>query len=214
VTYFGKRQTKSEVIKEVSAFAAKFPDRQYKPRLPMDVSCNERLCTVHGTLYFRSVNVTERKVSKGVATFEYQLVIAGSSFVINSEGGDVLKREISPLGSTSTQSKDEHNASLLHETIGRWAVADAANCSVPSKSFSLTIDGQTIVWRNGEGEIDIETVVFNGEDQFVTTTIKSLHTSSTRNIALGTNWVYSRDKPGRLQVQPAGRNPFILTRCQ
>lgn len=87
-------------------------------------------------------------------------------------------------------------------------MADAANCSVPSKSFSLTIDGQTIVWRNGDGEIDIETVMFNGEDQFVTTTVKSLHAVSTRNIAPGRNWVYSRDGDGRLQVQPSGRNSF------
>lgn len=128
----------------------------------MDVSCNDRFCTVRGTLDFRSVNLAERKVSKGVATFEYQLVIAGSSFIISLEGGDVLKREISPLSSASPQSTNDHNASLLHEAIGRWAVADATNCSVPSKSFSLTMDRQTIVWRNGEGEIDIETVVFSG----------------------------------------------------
>jgi S1-C subfamily serine protease len=214
VMYFGKRQTKPEVIKEVSAFATKFPERQYKPRLPMDVSCNERFCTVRGTLDFRSVNLAERKVSKGAATFEYQLVVAGSSFIISLEGGEVLKREVSPLSSASPQSTDEHSASLLHKAIGRWAVADAANCSVPSKSFSLTMDGQTIVWRNGEGEIDIEAVVFSGEDQFVTTTVKSLHASSTRDIAPGTNWVYSRDRPGRLQVQPSGRNSFLLTRCQ
>jgi hypothetical protein len=104
--YFGKRQTKPEVIKEVTAFATKFPERQYKPRLPMDVSCNDRSCTVRGTLDFRSVNLAERKVSKGVATFEYQLAIAGSSFKITLEGGDVLKREVSPLTS-SPQSTDE-----------------------------------------------------------------------------------------------------------
>lgn len=207
VMYFGKRQTKPEVIKEVTAFATKFPERQYKPRLPMDVSCNERLCTVHGTLEFRSVNLAERKVSKGVATFDYQLAIAGSSFKITLEGGDVLKREVSPLASVS-------GASLLHEAVGRWSIADASNCAVPSKSFSLTMDGQTIVWRNGEGEIDIETVVFSGEDQFVTTTLKSLHASGGRDVAPGTNWVYSRERPGRLQVQPSGRNSFLLTRCQ
>jgi len=79
----------------------------------MDVSCNDRFCTVRGTLDFRSVNLAERKVSKGVATFEYQLVIAGSSFIISLEGGDVLKREISPLSSASPQSTNDHNASLF-----------------------------------------------------------------------------------------------------
>ncbi len=104
VAYFDKRQTKSEVLKEVSAFAAKFPERSYRPRLPLDVSCDERLCTVHGTLDFRSVNLAERKVSKGVATFAYQLAVSGSSFKIAMEGGEVLKREVSPLAATSSGS--------------------------------------------------------------------------------------------------------------
>ena len=212
--YFGKRQSKPEVIKEASAFAAKFPERQYKPRLPIDVSCNERFCAVRGTLDFRSVNLAERKVSKGVATFEYQLVIVGSSFKISMEGGEVLKREISPLAWTARRSPDQHGPSLLHEAVGRWAIADASNCAVPNKSFSLTMDGQSIIWRNGEGEIDIETVVFSGEDQFVATTVKSLHASGGRDVPPGTNWVYSREKPGRLQVRPSGRNSFLLARCQ
>jgi hypothetical protein len=102
VLYFGKKHTKAEVIKEASAFAAKFPERQYKPRVPVAASCNDRLCTVRGTLDFKSVNPAGRKVSKGVATFEYHLVVAGSSFKIDFEDGEVLKREISPLASVSS----------------------------------------------------------------------------------------------------------------
>jgi serine protease Do len=97
VMYFGKRSTRDEVIKEKRAFARKFPEREYRLREPISVSCSERNCTVRGLLDFRSVDPAARIVSEGVATFEYQLTMSEGPVRITLEAGEVLKRNKTPL---------------------------------------------------------------------------------------------------------------------
>jgi hypothetical protein len=97
VMYFGKRTNRDEVIKEKRAFARKFPEREYRPREPISVSCSERNCTVRGLLDFRSVDPAAKIVSEGVATFEYQLTMSEGSVRITLEAGEVLKRNKTPL---------------------------------------------------------------------------------------------------------------------
>lgn len=104
-------------------------------------------------------------------------------------------------------------SSFLSSSLGHWATGDRSNCSIPSKSYSLSFDGENIVWRNGVGNTDVEKVVFNDEEEFRTITLNSTHISG-RNEAPGTNWIYLRIGPDRIQVKPGGRSPFLLARCQ
>ena len=102
---------------------------------------------------------------------------------------------------------NETAAMLLTASIGQWALEAQSNCQVPSKSYSLVIDGDNIVWRNGIGNVDVEAVVASDQDEFRTTTIKSIHKS------VGTAWTYSKLSGDRLQVKPTGQATFVLARC-
>ena len=97
VMYFGKKSTRDEVVKEKRTFARKFPERDYRPKEPISVWCNDHICTVRGLLDFRSVDPVARIVSEGVASFEYQLIVLEGSVRITLEAGDVLKRNKTPL---------------------------------------------------------------------------------------------------------------------
>ena len=68
---------------------------------------------------------------------------------------------------------------------------------------------QYITWRSGVGNTDIESIDYNGEAEFRTTTLKSIHPSG-RGQAPGTSWIYSRIGPDRIQVKPGGRSSFLL----
>jgi tetratricopeptide (TPR) repeat protein len=104
-------------------------------------------------------------------------------------------------------------AMLLTASIGQWALEAQSNCQVPSKSYSLVIDGDNIVWRNGIGNVDVEAVVASDQDEFRTTTIKSIHTSG-HGESVGTTWTYSKLSGDRLQVKPTGQATFVLARCR
>ena len=97
VMYYGKLTKKDNVIKEKSAFARKFPQREYRPREPVSVSCRDQVCTVRGLLDFRAVDPIAKVLSDGVARFEYQLTLSSSTVKINLENGEVLKRSRTPL---------------------------------------------------------------------------------------------------------------------
>jgi uncharacterized protein len=103
-------------------------------------------------------------------------------------------------------------ATLLTSSTGRWAIGDSSNCQVPSKSYFLTFAAGNITWRSGAGNTDIELIDTNGEAEFRTTTLKSIHPSG-RGQTPGTSWIYSRIGPNRIQVKPGGRSSFLLARC-
>jgi hypothetical protein len=103
--------------------------------------------------------------------------------------------------------------SLLGSSVGRWAVGDKSNCDVPSKSYSLRMSGGNIEWRDGVGNIDRENIVFDGEDEFRSTTVQSSHPSGGGE-PNGTRWVYSRSGSDRIYVQPSNKGPFQLARCR
>jgi hypothetical protein len=56
--------------------------------------------------------------------------------------------------------------SLLDASLGFWAIGDRTNCEVPVKAFSLKMNGGSIVWQNGSGDVDIETILSNGKTNF------------------------------------------------
>lgn len=83
--------------------------------------------------------------------------------------------------------------SLLRSSLGRWAVEGQSNCEVPSKAYSLGLDGEAVVWQDGLGNIDIETVLFSDENEFRTATVNSIHKSG-RTHPVGTSWIYSKER--------------------
>ena len=110
VIYYGKITKKDTVIKEKQAFARKFPEREYRPREPISISCSDRVCTVRGVVDYRSVDPVARFVSEGAATFEYQLIMSGTVVKISLENGEVLSRTRTSLPRVSTY---EGNGTLL-----------------------------------------------------------------------------------------------------
>lgn len=103
--------------------------------------------------------------------------------------------------------------SLLSSSLGRWAIADRSNCEVPNKAFALRLDGGTIVWQDGLGNVDIESIIHSDENEFRTTTVNSMHKSG-RGYPLGTSWVYLRSGPDAIQVTESGRRTFHVVRCR
>lgn len=101
VMYYGKVTRREAVIKEKQAFVRKFPERRYTVREPMFVRCRDDICTVSGTLDFRSVDPRAGMVSQGVASFEYEMGMSGISPRIRLENGTVLSRTRTPISSGS-----------------------------------------------------------------------------------------------------------------
>lgn len=97
VNYYGKQVTRAQVMKEKQAFAQKFPDRLYRAREPILVSCLDNTCIVHGQVDFRAVDPIAKIVSTGVATFDYELALLGTKLKIKTENGHVIQRKRQPL---------------------------------------------------------------------------------------------------------------------
>jgi hypothetical protein len=109
VMYFGKMKKKDEVIKEKQAFARRFPDRNYRPKEPITVSCSTGTCRVGGFVDFRSADPVAKIVSKGVASFDYELRLSSGAVKISLENGEVLSREKTPLASFSAHTAEPAN---------------------------------------------------------------------------------------------------------
>jgi len=92
VNYYGKKTTKAGVLKEKRAFAQRFPQREYKPKDPVLVSCRDETCTVHGEVDFRAIDPIAHVLSTGVATFDYEFVVVGAKLKIQMENGHVVTR--------------------------------------------------------------------------------------------------------------------------
>ena len=86
----------------------------------------------------------------------------------------------------------------------QWAVN--GQCGVPRSSYSLELSESYMIWRNGVGSLDVETIVSN--DAYVARTVTQSSTGQPR----GQAWTYSR-VGARISVQPAGKAGFILVRC-
>jgi hypothetical protein len=104
-------------------------------------------------------------------------------------------------------------SATLVETVsqGRWAIGSTANCSVPRKTYTLSLDGNNIVWRDGLGNIDVEALVSSGDSSFNGVTLQSIHSGAGERV--GQTWSYFEVRPGLIRVQPAGKSPFMLVQC-
>jgi hypothetical protein len=91
VMYFGKKTKKDAIIRDKQAFAQQWPEREYKPKVS-SVSCSDSVCAVHGVVEFRSVDAAGKIQSTGVAKFEYQLVLSGTTVKVRQENGETMSR--------------------------------------------------------------------------------------------------------------------------
>jgi hypothetical protein len=95
----------------------------------------------------------------------------------------------------------------------QWAIGGPAICRNPNDAnfYSLAVGSDAITWVNGLGSVDIESIVFSGDDEFHTTTRISQHVGS-KNVRVGQLWTYSRVGE-RIRVRRVGGAVFMLTRC-
>jgi len=106
VLYYGKLLPRSEVIKQLTKFIARWPTRNYAVRPEsMKVQCNEqtRECHIDGMIDFDARSLERRQRSHGVATFDYLLSYRpGARWpVIVSENGSVVNRTVEALAPAS-----------------------------------------------------------------------------------------------------------------
>lgn len=102
--------------------------------------------------------------------------------------------------------------SLLNRSLGQWAIGDETNCQVALKAYSLRLNGDTVVWQNGTGSIDVEEVTLNDENEFRTTTVKSIRRIG-NGFPIGTSWTYLRSGPDSIQVIESGQKTYRIVRC-
>ena len=67
---------------------------------------------------------------------------------------------------------DQQPRPLVATSPGQWAIGDQSNCRIPGNAYHLRVDGGTVVWENGDGNIDVERVTFSDETEFRTVTIE------------------------------------------
>jgi hypothetical protein len=91
-------------------------------------------------------------------------------------------------------------------------MASASRWCTPNRSYSLTVDGNSIRWTDSFGSFDIERIVENGASHARTVTQKSHH-SDGNSVPPGTTWTYSTSGSGRISVSKEGGQPFSLKRC-
>ena len=97
-------------------------------------------------------------------------------------------------------------------TNSRWTIGTSkSNCNVPKSTYSLEVRRGAIVWRNGTGNMDTESISYTGQNEFRSVTQSSVHPEG-RSEEVGQTWTYSRDGE-RIRVQPGGKSSFMLTRC-
>jgi hypothetical protein len=95
---------------------------------------------------------------------------------------------------------------------GRWAIGSRGNCKNPRKVYTLELGGDTITWRDGAGNVDVETIEYDTEDESRTATLRSEHASG-NNEPRGTVWTYDKTSEDSVRVRPAGKSEFVLVKC-
>ena len=93
----------------------------------------------------------------------------------------------------------------------RWAIGSTSNCNVAKSAYTLEIGSGSIIWRNGLGSVNVESVVSSNENELYTTTQSSVQMRSD-NVKSGQPWTYTRDGD-RIRVRADGRSAFTLFRC-
>jgi hypothetical protein len=96
--------------------------------------------------------------------------------------------------------------------IALLEMVSASRWCTPNRSYSLTMDGESIRWTDSYGSIDIERILENEHSYARTVTQQSRH-SDGDSVRAGTTWTYSTNGDGRISVSKEGGRPFSLKRC-
>ena len=117
-----------------------------------------------------------------------------------------------PADAEKSRSFQPDRSSLLGSSLGRWAIGGQSNCDVPTKAYSLRLDGGTIIWQTA-WVTWTSSIISTDENEFRTTTVNSIHKSG-RSHPLGTSWIYSRSGFDAIQVTENGQRTFYIGRCR
>jgi hypothetical protein len=156
---------------------------------------------------------TFRDVTAAITNEEGQILL-GQSFLERCKRWSVdYDRHILSLDCGASNSADSLT-NLLDEmqSSKRWAVGGRSNCSKPKEAYALEVSGGSVVWRNGEGDVDVEAVSYSDAASFNTITRESDH-GSRRPVRIGQSWTYERIGADRVRVRPSGGASFLLVRC-
>lgn len=87
---------------------------------------------------------------------------------------------------------------------GQWATGGPGNCGNPRKLYSLALGKSTITWRDGAGNVDVETIEFNTDGEARTETVSSSHMDG-RGEKRGTVWSIIRQVPTACGCSPRAK---------
>jgi serine/threonine protein kinase len=91
----------------------------------------------------------------------------------------------------------------------RWAIGGTGNCNVPGRVYSLILSASdNMTWLEGTGAQYQERIVFSGDQEFHTQTVRSASGD-----APGTSWVYRSSGSDRLQIFKGSNAPTVAVRC-
>lgn len=86
-----------------------------------------------------------------------------------------------------------------------------SSCYDAARLYAFTFDANTITWRSGGGDIDIERIVASTDTHLMTATQQSTHVSD-KGWPPGTSWSYTKIGNDGIQVR-LGEKTYNLVRC-
>ncbi|TWB50887.1 hypothetical protein [Bradyrhizobium sacchari] len=133
----------------------------------------------------------------------------GSSIVTPSSGAPTSAPSPGPATAvpspgTATVPNPGPTSLLQRIATGRWCGS--------SRSYSLQLSGNTAIWRDNLGSVDVESVSSSSSNDAQTTTQKSFHPDG-KSEEIGTTWSYRSGGADRINVKSSGGKSFSLTRC-
>jgi hypothetical protein len=111
----------------------------------------------------------------------------------------------SPGGSANQNTGSPAPTAFLQRiSASRWCTS--------RRSYTLQLAGDSIVWKDSFGSIDMERIIYNNAAGAQTVTEKSIHADGS-GVPAGTIWTYGSNGFDRIDVSRRGGNGFSLTRC-
>jgi hypothetical protein len=92
VSYYGSVKSREAVLQDKRRFLERWPERRYELR-PNSITaqCKADLCRVSGLLDWRARSIVRAASARGMAQFEYEVMVSDGSFRILSESSSVLR---------------------------------------------------------------------------------------------------------------------------
>ena len=92
IKFYGKAQSRRQVMKEKRKFADRWPDRTYAPRDgSVVIQCAQATCDVRGVVDWKAASAARSANASGAANFSFTFVTSGDIVKIASESGSVIK---------------------------------------------------------------------------------------------------------------------------